>query len=402
MRRTALRTTRSVVFVALAAAAWIAEAESAKRPVMAPGAEPPPMPVVEIPPAPAVETPVHPDPATPASPNGGAAVATPVNQSPTPPLPPAAFKDERAPNTAAAIPAPVDPDPKELRYRQKTGDILVAMVVRPGKPKAGTPTEIVFELQVMLPIPDPVLGDRLPVENAPLLARVTGPGTSQTFEVHPLTAKGEYGFHFTPAATGLYTITCNRTSGQPALRTQFTLGVGVETPIPADVASDPALRRGPPGARSVLGAESRSVSSTDNTAASVMDELGDQWLALRRTIGTPDAAAPMGKTLELARKLSGKVPAAFAESRETFDRLAQRFVAELDALEKRVTEPAAAAELDRMQSDTCLRCHAEFRFGIARSVERWPDFDKRETPVPPAATEKGAQRKLPVAVQGKE
>lgn len=403
--RTALRATRSVAFVALVAAAWTAGAESAKRPVTVPGSQPPPPPPPAVEAAP-VATPPAPEVAAPA-PTGQVIqqVIAPEAKPAPAPAAPSAFKDERTPTTGAVAPQAVDPDPRELRFRKKSGDVMFVMAVRPGKPKPGTPTEVVFQLEELLPIPDPVLGDRRPVEGAKLVAKVTGPAGARTYELHPLDDRGEYGFHFTPAIAGLYSVTCERASGRAGLRAEYALGVGVDTPVPTDDASDPNLRKGPRGARSVLGAESRDEvrGPDDSTAAGVMDELGQHWLALRRVAGTADAAAPMAKVLDQARKLPGKVPAGFPESRAEFDRLAAKFVADLEALQGQVAQPAAAAELDRLQAGTCLRCHAQFRFGFAETVERWPDFEKRKAPLAqPAAGKQDSKRKLPVGFPVKE
>jgi hypothetical protein len=401
-----------VAFVALVAAAFAAGAESAKRPVTAPGSQPPPPPPVVEP----EKQPVPPAPSSPGAP-AAAAEAAPAGKlvdpivapetKPVPPPPaPSAFKDERAPVAAPAAPKAVDPDPRELKYRKKTGDVMVAMAVRPGKPKPATPVEVAFQLDELLAIPDPVLGDRRPVEKERLIAHVTGPSYAATFEMHRLADKGAYGFHFTPATAGLYNVTCDRANGKPGLRTEFSLGVGVETPVPTDNASDPNLRKGPRGARNVLGADSRRdevKGPDDSTAAGVMDELGRDWMALRRAAGTPEAAVPMGKVLDGAKKLAGKTPEGFPESRAEFDRLAAKFVADLEALKGQATTPAATAEMDRLQTGTCLRCHAQFRYGVAQSVERWPDFDKRQAPaVQPAAGKKDTKRKLPVGFPVKE
>jgi hypothetical protein len=397
VRRTALRATETVALVALVAAAWTAGAESAKRPVTAPGSEPPPPP-----PKVEVATPSK-DASAPAAEAGKqvekvvAPEAKPVEQ----PAAPAAFKDEVTPTTPPTVQRAVDPNPRELRYSKENGGFLFAMVVRPGKPKPHTPTEIVFQIDELLPIPDPALGDRRPVEKAELVARVTGPDGTRTFELHPMTDKGEYGFHFTPTVPGLYSVACQRVAGRPPLAADFALGVGVETPTPSD---DGAAGKGN-RRRGLLGGGNRRAAAAgpdDSTAAGVMAELGDEWLALRRTAGTPEAAAPMGKVLDHARKLAGKVPAGFPEGRSAFDQLAAKFVADLEAMQGRVADPAATAELDRMQGATCLRCHAQFRFGVAESVDRWPDFTKRSTPLAKPAAGKDSSRKLPVALPGKE
>lgn len=395
MRRTALRATEAVALVALVAAAWTAGAESAKRPVTAPGSEPPPPP-----PKVEVATPSKDAPA-PAAEAGKQVekVLAPEAKPAEEPAAPAAFKDEVAPSTTPAVQRAVDPNPRELRYSKENGGFLFSMAVRPGKPKPFVPTEVVFQIDELLPIPDPALGDRRPVEKAELVARVTGPDGTRTFELHPMTDRGEYGFHFTPVTPGLYSVTCERVAGRPPLKADFALGIGVETPTPADDAAAKGRRRG------ILGGGNRRAAASgpdDSTAAGVMAELGDEWLALRRAAGTPEAAAPMGKVLEHARKLAGKVPAGFPEGRSTFDQLAAKFVTDLEALKGRVADRAATAELDRMQGATCLRCHAQFRFGVAESVDRWPDFAKRSTPMVKPAAGKDSSRKLPVALPGKE
>jgi len=383
--------------LAAALLALLAGTALAKRPVVAPGTNLPPPPPMA--PKPAEEKPAEaapePEGKRPVTPAG-----TPATPPPPAPPPPADFAGAApTPVAAPAAPKKDDPDPPELRWNKKTGDFSFALSSRPGKPRPGDPVELVVGIEEHLAIPDPVVGDTRPLVKQKLKATVEWPGGSRTYELHAMKDAGRYGFHFTSDVEGVHTIVVDRVNEKPGLRTEFPLGIGVPTPVPAGDDADPDARKGARGGRRPVGvggappprAPTAPVAGAapradDVTIAGVMEQLGKDVKLLSRKLGTP-AATPIADRVEAhAKKLEGRVPEGHADARPLFEKLARQLLEESRAI-KAVAGDKAKAEpmLRKLQDDVCLRCHAEFRFEIAESVERWPGFTKKASFTPPSS-----------------
>ena len=348
-------------------------AASARRPVVAPGQQVPTKP----PPPPEIEAAApNPEEATPAAPGGSAAGAPP----------PLDFND--AGQVVQPIEAPKALDElgphRELRYTRRVGDFVYQVHVRPGEPKPGTPIELFLRVNELLPIPDPALGDRRPLEGGRLLVTVKGNGSSRTYRTHALLDAGTYGTHFTVDAPGLYDLAIERLGARRPERFEVRLGVGTETPGIATPEAGPR-RRDRDGV--VEGIEMVGVAGPDDaTIAGVMDELGRRWMELDRLAGSEDAAEALRAVREQAALAAGKMPQGRGGNPTEFDQLVAGLADRLAALEGATGDRTALrAGMLRVQEEVCMRCHALYRHGIAESVAAWPDFSPKEKLEPPAA-----------------
>lgn len=392
MRRLLPAATFAAMLLLLASAAF------AKRPVVAPGSPPPPpMPPPPIAAPKGDEKPAAPseEPKKPVTPAG--APAAPVIA----PAPPADFAGAMPPPPIAApVAKKEDPDPPELRWARKTGDFGFVMTARPGKPRPGDSVEVIVAIEEHLAIPDPIVGDTRPLLKQKLKATVEWPGGSRVYELHAQKDAGRYGFHFTSDVEGVHTITVDRVNEKPGLRTEFPLGLGVPTPVPAGEDTDPDQRKGARGARRPVGlggvpgpkaptGEPKAgavAGPDDSTLEGVMELIGRETKLLSRKLGTP-AAMPIAERLEAhAKKVEGRVPEGHGDARPLFDKLAKQLLEDVRGL-KAVAGDRAKAEpvLRKLQDDLCQRCHAQFRFDVAASVERWPGFEKKASFTPPSS-----------------
>lgn len=355
----------------------------ARRPVVAPGQQAAPTPPPPPPPAgltaPQESLPGTAEPAAPAVPLDFVDVSRVSEQR------------EEARSSAATA--------QELRFTKRVSNTVLVMQVSPELPLPGAPVEAQFRLHEILPTPDPRYGDRRPVEKAKMVATVAGPnGVSRTFQVHPLGIPGSYGVHFTPSAgAGLYKITVERQDGRRVQSTDFTLGVGVDTPGVADRAEMEKRRRRISGSGVVEGIEKVGVPGPDETRLTgVMGELGRRWMELDRLAGTPEAAEAAAKVREQAAKIAGKTPSIAGGSETEFDALANALAERLAALEEKAADKhGLMSSMEQIQNESCMRCHAKYRHQFADSVTTWPDFrvkQKLEPIAPTAPASTGGRR----------
>lgn len=329
-----------------------------KRPVVAPGTE------VHAPP-PVDDEGAAPSPMTPAK------VAPEQQAAPAADAPPPEFQGlpVRGSGSDEGESGPIR-DPAEARTSTRQGNHQYIFSVRPGRPAPGTPVEFEWRIQEILHIPDPFLGDRKPAAPVRLIATISGPGGSSRHVVHPLDAPGTFGLHFTPAKAGAYDIQLARADGKRGHDLKSIAWVGMEPPADRprrlgihDKPEELIARRAP----------------DDRTIASVMTELGKRWMALERAAGTAEAAQALGALQEQVAKVTGKAPSAEQPHVLEFDDLARQLSERVGELVGAgATEEAILDALQEVQTSSCLRCHARFRFGFAQSVRGWPQFELKD------------------------
>ncbi|AKU90002.1 hypothetical protein AKJ08_0389 [Vulgatibacter incomptus] len=335
-----------------------------KRPVMAPGTQ-----VVAPPPK--------------AEPEESAAkAAAPVAAEPEAP---AEFQGLSSVNVQAAVERGPVLLPAESRTSKRVGDLQFTFSVKPGRPIAGESVELVWKIQEILHIPDPFLGDRKPAAPAKLVVTISGPEKARTFEVHALEQPGTWGMHFTPRANGAYLVQIERADGKPGYKTQFDAFIGVAPP------SDASARRGGVNDRAEELIPARA--PDDRSLDGVMSELGKRWMALERAAGTPDAERALAQVQEQVAKVAGKAPGNAAGHAADFDQLAKLLADRTGALTAGANRTTTLDALQSVQADACMRCHTQFRFGLASSVRSWPQFEVSADPKRPAPAARDASPK---------
>jgi hypothetical protein len=287
---------------------------------------------------------------------------------------------------------------EEAVYRRKIDKMSVTLRVRPARPLPSRTTTLLFEIVKLLAVPDPALGDRVPLENALLFVTVGKDGTKTParYRLHPLADAGVYGVHFTASEAGPYRLALeqrlvNAEIGDKALTTDFVLGIGQDTPMEAASEDESAIKAGR-GRTAIKASDGLS----QEGAATVMRALGDQWVELADSLEDPaakgDKVAAARAIAEASSKLAGQVPSALTSSRREFDTLAGDLAASLKELPAAVGAGAAQgrAQMVKIDAEQCSRCHVKFRFQLAEDVSGWPKF----TPKAPKEKESGPRKPL--------
>lgn len=325
-----------------------------RRPVMAPGQE-----------APAAPPPSAVRPVT---------VKQEKEEAPAEPPPPLEFADE----PAVALPAPAEEepaaggeeitDPGEVRYLTRKGNFHVEMRVRPGIPSPGEPVEIGWRLEEQLLIPDPYLGDRKPLSGVEILATVGGPEANRTYEVHAESRPGHFGFTFTPHTAGTYRIKLARRDGRAGLDVEMQLPVG-QPPLAASRTLE--VKRYP----------REGVDPSDTK--SQMRELARRWMQLERAAGTARAAEAHQGLVEFAKEIEGGAP---PHAKRAYTALVEA----LGTIPTQGPREQTLGQMDEVNFQTCLRCHAAARLEFATDVSNWPRYTPNTELKPPATMESGS------------
>jgi hypothetical protein len=297
--------------------------------------------------------------------------ATPVMKS-TEPTKPSAPPTEI---TKAKLPE----NPAEVAYRQKAGDHYFELHVKPGAPKPNDHIEFLLEVALIHDPPDPVQGEHEPVQNEELVATFTkggGPGGKQRV-LHATGVPGEYGLHLTPEESGVHPLVVSRRTGKPGMDVTFPIGIGVPTPGRPD---DVLVIQGAGGGRAPLrvnmpgGGTETGAGGGDMVA--LMKQIGQHWMAL--DVATTDPKADIGghaKALaDLAAPLKGRVPTRFNERRQEWDGQAASFQSAMQDLIHVADRNQLKTKMLDLEQNSCLKCHAQFWFGVADDVSSWPNF----------------------------
>jgi hypothetical protein len=304
---------------------------------------------------------------------------------PPEPPPPKPIQDHTVPDPSLhptpgptkPVPAPVKPPPEpkkienpaEVTYRQNSGEHAFSLRVRPGAPRPGETVELVFDIAVIHDPPDAVQGDREALRDADLVVTLEKGKVGPAHQLHPLGNPGQYGAHLLATESGLFTVRVGRRSGKPGVDAAFPLGIGVATPVrPDDVqATLNPTARGPVKAQDALPATANGLSLPETMRA-----LGERFLQLDAQLesGKGDASGLARAMVELGKGVSGTTPP-FARNRP------REFEVETNRLQTALAGLATAPtkqKLSDLEQNVCFRCHAQFRFGVAADVTRWPAF----------------------------
>ncbi|MFN7133911.1 MAG: hypothetical protein ACK4N5_17680, partial [Myxococcales bacterium] len=272
---------------------------------------------------------------------------------------------------------------------------VITLRVRPAQPQPGRPTTMLFEVAKVLDIPDPVIGDRAPVENANLVLTLTGSGKNATVvrqRLNPMRDAGIYGAHFTATEPGVYKLDLQQQLpgdaeiGDVAIAADFPLGIGVPTPAPAAEEEESTGRKDRSRGRGRAGAV-KSITERDQApegVGDVMGQLGAAWLRLTDRLEDPKASAEELAThakaiAELSGKVEGQVPVPMAMHGKEFNLYAGQLHDALKELPAQLADRAKVkATLTRVEQGTCLKCHARFRYQITDDVSSWPKFEPKD------------------------
>jgi outer membrane biosynthesis protein TonB len=394
----------SLCLAVAAPVALVASSAYGKRPVSssdpAPAAPPAADPPVADPapaPDPAPEEAPPPPPPKPAKP-------APVAKAPEPKPAPKAAEPKPAPKApepkvAAAPEAPKAPPPDlpERVIEKKDVDYLYKLTLRPGSLKPNRVANAKFDIGKNLDTPDPITGDTGPVKSAHPIAKVKAPdvqkgkkietGATTTYMLWPGGNPGEYGLHFTPTSDGVYEVTVSGAevkgaddAGPKSFSATFKLGVGTavaETEQSTGVATKRTARR-PVGGDDESG---------DSKIEKLMGQIGQRYLDLDGMLNRPPAKGPQGDAAAEARAIAalfaqvkGLSPSNKHSDSSEFDRL-------VDAASSQLEVVASAAEakdragprsaLRDLETQTCDRCHAKFRYDVTDDVSTWPSFQQK-------------------------
>ncbi|MGC4115932.1 MAG: hypothetical protein QM765_15365 [Myxococcales bacterium] len=298
-------------------------------------------------------------------------------------------KDEQGASGSGAK-ASAAPKADEALYRKKIDKMSVTLRVRPAKPVPGKTTTLVFEVVKHLAVPDPALGDRVPLEKAILFADVGKDGGAMVrYRLHPLSDAGVYGIHLTAAEAGPYRIALeqrleNAEIGDKALTADFVLGIGQDTPMQA--AEEESATKSGRGRTALRAGDAPPAEG----APTVMKALGDGWMELAAGLAKPNSGTDLvaiARTMaEAAEKLVGQAPAAFGSQRRDFDALANEAAAALKELVPLVGTDAAKAReaMTRIEVANCAKCHVKYRFQLTDDVASWPKFTPKAPKDAPA------------------
>lgn len=286
------------------------------------------------------------------------------------------------------------------RYIEKrSGDYLFKLTLRPGVLAPQRVADVTVEVLRVLEIPDPQWGDRLPMQNSNPIATVQAPALEtkrnrrradpapSRYKLWPITNPGEFGFHFSPAHDGLYTVTITGTDpslgsdslGTAGYEASFRLGVGTEAAQTEQSQGTAAARR---SARRPVGM--RNTRDRERQLQDLMEEIGERFLDLEDMIdnapakgANKDAAAQARVIAELFKKGKGLTPAAHGTSAEEFETLAAAapvFLEEVAVAAEGKDRKAPRAAFEKAELQSCLQCHTKFRWNATESLATWPAF----------------------------
>jgi hypothetical protein len=110
----------------------------------------------------------------------------------------------------------------------------VSATVTPGAVKAGEVVEVTFDVAERLKVASARFGSTEPLAGVRAVAEVSPPPTGKNdepvrrYRVHALQQPGAYGFHFTPASDGEYTV---KVTGTTKAKTPFALTIPVHAGV---------------------------------------------------------------------------------------------------------------------------------------------------------------------------
>jgi hypothetical protein len=246
----------------------------------------------------------------------------------------------------------------EALLRKRIGLLAFVLHVRPSLPIPGQVVELVADIAEVVEPPDPDIGDRRPLENQQVTAKVEGMGQ---YQVHSAGGNaGSYGFHMTPQTKGIREVEL-RVEGRKDPGAIFRVNIGGEQKA-TDKGETLELRpyqywRG----NDALGRN--------------MYELGRAWgqlWLLSQGEGKGDLATLTKLYADLAKQ-GTTLPLPRRADRTQYQELAGQF--SLTGELATALKPSGLRDfINNTQIQHCDRCHVAYDYRYTDDLARWPAF----------------------------
>jgi hypothetical protein len=298
---------------------------------------------------------------------------------------------------APEAPKPPAPEPAERVIEKSEADFQYKLTIRPGNLKLDRVADVRLQVWKKLDRPDPITGDRAPLVKVTPVAEVKPPEAwpekgkkpppvvVSRYSLAPLANPGEFGFHFTPAADGLYEVTFTGTEAKSEdndgakFDVRFRLGAGTaaaETEQSQGAAAKKTARR-------PVGGDSEQQTKLEK----LMEEVGQRYLGLEAMLQKAPAKGPHADAAAEARaigalfsQVKGQVPSDHRANAGEFDKLAlgmaEKFEVVAVAAEGK-DRNAPKAALSSLEIQGCNQCHAKYRYGVTDNLSEWPKFRQK-------------------------
>ncbi len=302
---------------------------------------------------------------------------------------------------AAKVPAKeqakvVKEKPRVRTVQVKSGALLFNVSIEPGAPDPGQLVAFSIELAEVPPVPDPIYGEKIPIKDAELIARVTdadGAGYTLAYRVHTLQDAGSYGFHYTPIRKDNYRVALSGIHNGKSFKAELRVPVGIwpfikvdaegnVSRVPAHTASNrmPALPSGlkTPAVPTGAGAGRLPAASVNTPLGEAMQALGEQFA--RAGVALLSGRRPDLKEAKAAADLlraGVEKAAALKQPDDEYDGLMQELgqaVQELVRAAGAGKAKSAGEAFARIGSRHCNRCHFKMRW---KMIEQSSDFPAR-------------------------
>lgn len=298
------------------------------------------------------------------------------------------------PAKAAAKAVPVKPKPRLRTVQVKSGNLLFNVTIEPGAPDPGQVISFSIELAEVPPVPDPIYGEKIPVKDARLTARVTdadGAGYTLAYRVHTLQDAGTYGFHYTPIRKDNYRVALVGVHKGKGFKAGLRVPVGIWPFVEVDAAGNvsrvpahtpsnrmpalPSSVKTPAVPGGAAGGTSGAVKKP--VLAQAMEALGEQFA--RAGVALFAGRRPDLKQAKAAAdklRAAVKKAAALKMADEEYDGLMiglGQAVGELVTATAAGRAKSARKAFNRIGSGHCNRCHFKMRWKMIGQSSGYPD-----------------------------
>jgi hypothetical protein len=246
----------------------------------------------------------------------------------------------------------------EALLRKRIGLLVFVLHVRPSSPVPGQVVELVADIAEVLEPPDPDIGDRRPMENQQVVAKVEGVGQ---YQMHVAGGNaGSYGFHMTPQTKGLKEAEVH-VEGRKEPGAIFRVNIGGE---------QKALDKG-----ETLEIRPYEYWRGADALGRNMVDLGKVWgqlWLLSQGQGKGDLATLAKLYADLAKQ-GPALPMPRRADRSQYEELARQFSA---TGEQAMALKASGLRdfIGTTQSQQCNRCHVAYDYRLTDDIARWPSF----------------------------
>jgi hypothetical protein len=286
--------------------------------------------------------------------------------------------------------------PRVRTLQVKSGTLLFNVSIEPGVPDPGQVIAFSIELAEVPEVPDPIYGEKIPVKDAELTARVTdadGAGYTMAYRVHALQDAGSYGFHYTPVRKDNYRVALMGIHNGKGFKAELRVPVGIwpfikvdaegkVSKVPAQTASNrrPALPSGlkAPAIPGGAGVGRQPAARKNSPLGKAMQVLGEQFA--RAGVALFSGRRPDLKEAKAAAdllKAEVEKAAAIKQADDEYDGQMQELnqaVQELVRASGAGKAKSAKASFSRIGDQHCNRCHFKMRW---KMIEQSSDFPAR-------------------------